>query len=166
MARKRAGEGVEDIPEMGLQLTPMIDVIFQLLLFFLVTIKFPTYEGLLKAFLPKAATNPPPPEEMPDQAFTTIRMAGKDQALLYVNDTETPLGRLVVQSAGHDRERVYLEPEGALENTFKLMQEVLGDKPLTVIIKGDRRLEYKFVIYVLNICGRLKIDNVMFSPPG
>jgi len=166
MARRRANETLGDVEEMGLQLTPMIDVIFQLLLFFLVTIKFPTYEGLLKAFLPKAATDPPPPKEMEDQAFTTIRMAGKDRAVLYVNDTEEPIGQLYVVSPEHDREQVLLEPKGVLTSTFQSMQEALGDEPLTVIVKGDRQLQYKFVIYVLNVCGKLKIDNVMFSPPG
>ncbi len=37
----------------GLELTPMIDVTFLLLVFFLVTLKFKTLDGKLSAYLPK-----------------------------------------------------------------------------------------------------------------
>ena len=39
--------------EFGLQMAPMIDVTFQLLIFFLCTLKFRTLEGKLGAYLPK-----------------------------------------------------------------------------------------------------------------
>ena len=39
--------------ECELQMTPMIDVVFLLLIFFLCTIKFKTLEGKLAAYLPK-----------------------------------------------------------------------------------------------------------------
>ncbi len=48
MARKRA-----EIEEVPMELTPMIDVVFLLLIFFLVTLKFKVLEGKLPTFLPK-----------------------------------------------------------------------------------------------------------------
>ncbi|GJM22280.1 MAG: hypothetical protein DHS20C15_21950 [Planctomycetota bacterium] len=48
MARKKAE--IEDVP---LDLTPMIDVVFLLLIFFIVTIKFKVLEGKLVTELPK-----------------------------------------------------------------------------------------------------------------
>jgi biopolymer transport protein ExbD len=49
MARKR---NVEPEPIKG-DMTPMIDVVFQLLIFFMLSIKFKTLEGKLSAYLPK-----------------------------------------------------------------------------------------------------------------
>jgi biopolymer transport protein ExbD len=44
-----------DIPEYAfkIDMTPMIDVVFQLMIFFMCTIKFKTLEGKLSAYLPK-----------------------------------------------------------------------------------------------------------------
>jgi len=48
MARKKA-----EIEEVPMELTPMIDVVFLLLIFFIVTIKFKVLEGKLVTELPK-----------------------------------------------------------------------------------------------------------------
>ena len=48
MAKKKAE--IEDVP---MELTPMIDVVFLLLIFFIVTIKFKVLEGKLETELPK-----------------------------------------------------------------------------------------------------------------
>lgn len=48
MARKKA-----EIAEVEMELTPMIDVVFLLLIFFIVTIKFKVLEGKLVTELPK-----------------------------------------------------------------------------------------------------------------
>jgi len=52
--------------EMKGDMTPMIDVVFQLLIFFMLTIKFKTLEGKLAAYLPKDVgvnTSPATPKE-------------------------------------------------------------------------------------------------------
>ncbi len=48
MARKKA-----EIEEVTMELTPMIDVVFLLLIFFIVTMKFKVLEGKLETELPK-----------------------------------------------------------------------------------------------------------------
>ncbi len=48
---KRKHKGVMDNAD--LQMTPMIDVVFQLLIFFMVGCQFKTFEGKLAAYLPK-----------------------------------------------------------------------------------------------------------------
>lgn len=48
MARKKA-----EIEEVDVELTPMIDVVFLLLIFFIVTMKFKVLEGKLETELPK-----------------------------------------------------------------------------------------------------------------
>ena len=59
--RRRKQETAEDEEEMDM--TPMIDVTFLLLIFFIVTLKFKTLEGRLSAALPKdVGVNPTPAE--------------------------------------------------------------------------------------------------------
>lgn len=65
MAKRRPNRALEDIKKekMELQMTPMIDVTFLLLIFFLCTIKFKVLEGKLAAYLPKdVGVNPTPSE--------------------------------------------------------------------------------------------------------
>jgi len=169
MARRRANAELGDVEELGLQLTPMIDVIFQLLLFFLVTIKFPTNEGLLKAFLPKASTEPVPDEKTEDQADVYIQ---KDAGQVVLIVGPKRLGVMEVQNEGRSDERVVLavgQATDSLENHLKMQQDTLeaqGKGPLKVVIKAEPGLPYKYVVYVMNVCGRLKIEDVMFRKPG
>jgi biopolymer transport protein ExbD len=60
MARKKAK--IEEVP---MELTPMIDVVFLLLIFFIVTIKFKVLEGKLETELPKdVGVNSSPVDEL------------------------------------------------------------------------------------------------------
>lgn len=60
-------------------MTPMIDVVFQLLIFFLVSMKFKTLDMKLEAFLPKNAgvtPTPPVPDENPTLVARLVRSEG------------------------------------------------------------------------------------------
>lgn len=52
MARRRKRAQIDTSPIKG-DMTPMIDVVFQLLIFFMLTIEFKMLEGKLAAYLPK-----------------------------------------------------------------------------------------------------------------
>jgi len=151
MARRRANAGLGDVEELGMQLTPMIDVIFQLLIFFIVNIKFRTLEGLLKAFLPKADTVPTRPDPNKDQVFIKITEASPGNLVLLVNN----------QPVGGTTEK----------QKYKSLEERLGgikegfEKMPPVIIDADARLPYRYVVYALNVCGKLDLENVMFMFP-
>lgn len=151
MARRRANEGMGEVEELGLQLTPMIDVIFQLLIFFMVNIKFRTLEGLLKAFLPRADTAPPIDDPNKDQVFIKI--------------TENPPGTLMLlvnnQPVGGTTEK---QKYKSLEQKLGVIKASFPEMP-PVIIDADARLPYKYVIYALNVCGKLDLENVMFMFP-
>jgi len=66
MTRRRRRTKLEEI---ATDMTPMIDVTFQLIIFFICTIKFKTLEGKLETQLPKdVGVNPTPVEIMLEKA--------------------------------------------------------------------------------------------------
>lgn len=69
--------------EPDLNLTPLIDVVFLLLIFFMVSTTFQK-ETELSVQLPKASQDPPPPAEAVEQIEIVINAAG----LYFVNEQE------------------------------------------------------------------------------
>ena len=71
MARKKA-----QIDEVPMELTPMIDVVFLLLIFFIVTIKFKVLEGKLETELPKdVGVNSSPLQDLIEKMEISIEKA-------------------------------------------------------------------------------------------
>ena len=69
LGRKHQGE------ELKGDMTPMIDVVFQLLIFFMLSIKFKVLEGKLSAFLPKDVgvnTSPAVPKDKVDAVVNNL----------------------------------------------------------------------------------------------
>lgn len=154
MARRRVNAGMTDVEELGLQLTPMIDCIFQLIIFFMVNINFRIEEGLLKAFLPKANLAQAEEDPNKDKVFIRIDKAWQVQGkplLLVVNQDVM---------AGPTESQKY----ASLEADLRKKKQLYGEMP-PVIIDAHPDVDYKYVISALNICGKLKIENVMFQFP-
>ena len=75
--RKRKRSDREGDSEMEINLTPMIDIVFQLLIFFVVTAKFIKFEGELLSYLPKdRGTNPSDPEDPTEPVTIFLRWEG------------------------------------------------------------------------------------------
>ena len=171
MSRRRANDSLEEAEEPRLQFTSMIDVIFQLLLFFLVTIKFPTNEGLLKAFLPKESSEPSKAEQDETIADTYIQW-GKSDGQIHLQVGMTDLGVLALNNKGQTDEQVVLEVADvslSLENELTRRRKYLQDEGKgepKVVIKAEETIPYKYVVYVLNVCGKLEIKDVWFGPAG
>jgi len=62
MRIRNAGQTEEKVE---LQMTPMIDIVFQLLVFFIMTFKIVTLEGDFNIKMPLAASGGPPPDTLP-----------------------------------------------------------------------------------------------------
>ena len=151
MARKRVNEGMTAVEELGLQMTPMIDCIFQLIIFFMLNINFKSEEGLLKAFLPRASQAAASEDPNKDKVF--IRIDESPPGTLYLAVNGKPVGGMT-------------EPQkyAALEQKLRAIKEGFPEMP-PVIIDAQPMLFYKYVISALNVCGKLKIENVMFQFP-
>ena len=114
-----------------LNLTPMIDVVFQLLIFFLVATKFEEQERQFPVILPEAS------EAMP------LIARPKE---LFVNVDRN--GRLVVGGQQLDR-----------TGLLTAFQQAAANNPgqQTVVIRADKRCAWEHVVGVMDLCNKAEI---------
>jgi len=133
----------EQEEELGINLTPLIDVVFLLLIFFMVSTTF-TKESQLSIQLPDAASTPS--DKQPAVLLVEVNGAGEfavkgpDEAQASkLIDTETDtLMRALKQSAGN--------AEG-----------------LVTVIRADRRTPHEAVVRVMDASRRLGYLKITFS---
>ncbi len=121
----------------ALNLTPLIDVVFLLLIFFLVATRFAQEDRELPVQLPAASSAMPMTME-PQELVVNIDQNG----VYFVN--------------GSTMDAVGLE---------KMMSQAVTDNPLnqSVIIRGDRRVALQHVVTVMDLCNKLGIANYKVS---
>jgi biopolymer transport protein ExbD len=127
---------VEAIDEPQLNLTPMIDVVFNLIIFFMVGTRFADIERQFDVQLPRVSAAQPlssPPEEV------VVNVYGD--------------GRLVVNQAP-------LTP-GELETLLREKQSRYADQ--AVLVRGEGAGSYQRVMDVLSICQKARISNLSLA---
>ncbi len=125
-------------PSPDINLTPLIDVVFLLLIFFMVSTTFQK-ETRIKIQLPEAATEAPA-EEVPEVLDISIDKDGT----FYVNEKE------VVNTQLQTLKR-------AIEKAAK------GEQDLPVIISADARTPHQAVIKVLDAASSLGFVRMTFA---
>jgi biopolymer transport protein ExbD len=112
----------------ALSLTPLIDVVFLLLVFFLVTTRFAQEDYELEVVLPSASEAQPLIAE-PKELFVNIDQHGD----YYVD--------------GRNMTRDEVE---------EVLRQAVVDNPVnqSVIIRADKRVQFDFVVAVMNLCNR------------
>ena len=117
----------------SLNLTPLIDVVFLLLIFFLVATQFAQDDAQLPIKLP-SAKNAVPMTVQPQELVVGI---GED-------------GTYMVRG-----QRLNL---AGLET---MIAQAVVDNPIqqTVIVRGDKRVAFQSVVSVLDLCNRLKVPS-------
>ncbi len=124
----------------GFQLAPMLDVVFLLLIFFVVTQKFILNEQDLKVKVPTA----------PKSTEETSRAIDE----MIVNAREED-GELILTI---DRERY------TLENLGKLMRRQVSVNPnQPVRIRGDAEMTWQRMADVISTCSQAGVWNISFS---
>ncbi len=127
--------------DVGFNMTPMIDVVFQLIIFFLVSSHIAKQEVQMKLPLPLATS------------------AMKE-------DVRDEVPRLTVHIAADGKLFLAARAMDAKELTQRLRErkQTLGDnRLLEVRIRGDRRVPYRLVEPVLIACAEAEIWNVQYS---
>jgi len=127
-------------PNLSFNMTPMIDVVFLLIIFFLVSSNLVQQESLIALDLPTAKTSRIPKSSESNTRKITINVTNEDHLFL----GSRPIDR--------DQLRQYLIAE----------QSRLG-KSLEVRIRTDRRVPYRAIEPLMVICSQAGIDNVSFN---
>lgn len=122
--------------ETGFQLAPMIDIVFLLLIFFIVTWNFARWESELDVQVPSA-----------EESEETRRAVGE----IIVNVRAD--GTVVVNRQEMDADQ--------LLDRLQRIASLYPDQ--AVILRGDERVEYHHIVQVLDICRRANIWNVAFA---
>lgn len=120
----------------GFQIAPMVDIVFLLLIFFLVTWNFSRSETELDVKVPKAR-----------EGKETRRAVGEVIINVKTNGT-------VVMN------RRQMNP-AELQDTLQKIASLYPDQ--AVILRGDENTDYRHVVEVLDICRRANIWNVAFA---
>ena len=133
----------------GFQIAPMIDVVFVIMLFFMVMVGSVKVERELKSQLPGLAPHSADaPQEMPDEIIVGVEESGA----VTLNEEEFDTGR----------------PDKALPtfiDTLKRLKQEADNRNAKVIvtIQAEEQATYERVIDVLNALSVAKIANVTFT---
>jgi biopolymer transport protein ExbD len=141
--------GIEtDSPNMGFQIAPMIDVVFVIMLFFMVMAGAVKVERELKTSLPGLApANLDKPQEMPDEIVVAVEETGA--VTLNEEEFDTPENKELPN----------------FTDTLKLLKQEADNRGAKVIvtIEAEEQAKYDRVIDVLNSMAKAKISNVTFT---
>lgn len=116
-----------------LNIAPLIDVVFQLLIFFMLTANFITQPGI-KLVLPSAVTSKPHQDDN-----VTVFITEDNE--LYLNEARVSLNELLE----------------------KLKPEILSAKKKTVVIKADEKINLGLAVKVMDIAKQADAEGVVIS---
>lgn len=140
---------------MQLNLTSMIDVIFQLLIYFVITASFAVGEGVITAKLPEGTGVASASTELPKQPLNILLQSqgGYDVRIGIEGIPQAPanftqLNELLVQIQ-------YDPSQGRTSGAYK------PDNP--VIIKPDGRVRWQHVVNAFNAAVKARYSNVSFA---
>lgn len=116
-----------------LSLTPLIDVVFLLLIFFLVTSEFEEQERRLDIVLPSATS--------------AVPMTSKPRSIVIAIDAEG-----VVYLGGQPTNLAELD---------RLLRAAVADNPTnqSVIIRADRNTSFQPVVSVMDVCNKTGVND-------
>ena len=129
----------QKLDEVGVNLTPLIDVVFLLLIFFMVSTTF-TRETQLKIDLPQASSGEAVETATPQQIEVSISATG-----------ETAINDRVLVDPSLERLKTALERESA------------GDNNLPVIITADAKTPHQSVITAMDAAGQLGFSRLRLT---
>jgi biopolymer transport protein ExbD len=153
-------------------MTPMIDCVFLLLIFFVVAAKFVSPEGIKRVWMPKDEGGPGPAIDMPEDTRIVLR-GGKDKNIsLFVDKVgiaefnkdlrQWKLDKEVDKFEGEMKrvQAAFTGPQGLDKKILKLKRAGAINK---VLIDAGPEVPYLFVIQAIEACQRAEILTLKFA---
>jgi biopolymer transport protein ExbD len=144
-----------DIREAGVNVTPLIDVVMVLIIFFMLIAKI------------GVSTGADPSITVPDSILGTDLKSLSNTLTLNVREgpADEPMVTALVDGSSRQPQEIKLLDK--LTNTrplLKLLQTARKDNPeFKVIIRGDKEMSYRFLEPVLITCMEANVKNVAFD---
>jgi biopolymer transport protein ExbD len=147
MAGVSVGESEEN--PVAINVTPLVDIIFCLCVFFMISFKFKQLEGKFDSWLPKGKGSS---GSITEGILDEVRVA-----LSWDQDSQRTIRQLGTRRVDDDAELSALIAEGH-EDWVRM------NKPETpVTIDAEARVPWEEVVKVMNICKQLHIDKIEFA---
>jgi biopolymer transport protein ExbD len=149
----------EDVP---FPVTPMLDMAFQLLAFFILTFQAPTRESRIDLDLPTASVALPGPAGDQSRPRPTRRAESVLETDLIVRASADDLGGIKALTLnGAD-----VPDAGTLTDRLRRYGAVLEGKPLRVLIVADDRLRYEPAARLIGACAEAGVAAVRLADPA
>jgi len=142
--KRKKGVGGED---MQLQMTSMIDVVFLLLIYFVITANFTIDEGTLLATMPGNSAQDQPEDKLDPP--TNIELTSADDGVTYSIVVDGQRIDNATALAGYMKNRV---ASGQMAK-----EDIVQIKPQSVV-------RWQHVVNVFNACVSAELENVGFAP--
>jgi biopolymer transport protein ExbD len=149
----RSKRGLEPA-NMALNLTSMIDVIFQLLIYFVITASFTVGEGIITAKLPAGTGNSSEQVKPPERPINII-LSSAGAYGVRVNVAEYPQAPADFNGLAEMLRRLQHNPEKGLNGPYP------DDNP--VLIKPDGAVRWQHVVNAFNAAVAARYKNVSFA---
>ena len=120
----------------GIQLAPMIDVVFLLLIFFIVLWNYARFETEIDISVPAASAG-----ENPERTIGEIVVNVKKE------------GQIIIEGV-----------EKSEEETLEMFNNIVAAYPdQALILRGDKEASFDHIVKILNLCKKANIWNISFA---
>jgi biopolymer transport protein ExbD len=148
--------------EVAFPVTPMLDMAFQLLAFFIITFKPPTSETHLDLDLPATPAALPSASSGNAQPIPARNVDTDLENDLLVRAEADDLGDLKALKLGEAR----VSDVATLGKRLRLYTQLLEGKPLRVRLVADDNLRYEPAARIIAACSAAGVSGIRLTPPG
>jgi biopolymer transport protein ExbD len=158
----------DEVPEVVLPITPMLDMAFQLLAFFIFTYHPSDLEGQIEMHLPdkpEAADTAPPPVPTPSDTDDAPKLDSDVTVILrtqHDGQLHGDISQIMVRVLS-DPDKPIDSPEELLKYLTRLRDDLTNREGIK--IQGDSQLKWGKVVQIMDICRRAGFKNVGLGPP-